>query len=73
MADDREVLRAIWDGKIPVRFSLDRKEVHTADQPEPFYVSNVLIFSQYRSTSKDSSDFSVCVPPRDRQCCDAGA
>ena len=40
MADDREILRAIWDGKIPVCFTLASEEVFTVEQPEPIYVSN---------------------------------
>jgi len=38
MAEDREVLREIWEGRIPVSFSLDDEEVHTLNVPEPFYV-----------------------------------
>jgi autophagy-related protein 5 len=39
MADDREVLRILWDGRIPVCFTLNADEVFTLEQPEPFYVS----------------------------------
>ncbi|XP_046845360.1 autophagy protein 5-like isoform X1 [Xenia sp. Carnegie-2017] len=38
MADDREVLRILWDGRIPVCFSLNSDEVFTLEQPEPFYL-----------------------------------
>ncbi len=39
MADDREVLREIWDGKVPVSFQLAHEEVVSVEQPEPLYVS----------------------------------
>lgn len=39
MADDREILREIWDGKLPVCFKLAEEEVDTIQQPEPYYVS----------------------------------
>jgi len=39
MADDKENLRAVWDGKIPVCFTLATDEVFTAEQPEPMFVS----------------------------------
>lgn len=38
MADDREVLRILWDGRIPVCFTLSKDEVFTMEQPEPFYL-----------------------------------
>ena len=38
MADDREILRGIWEGKIPVSFQLSSDEVHTLNVPEPFYL-----------------------------------
>ncbi|XP_028394715.1 autophagy protein 5-like [Dendronephthya gigantea] len=38
MADDREVLRILWDGRIPVCFTLNADEVFTLEQPEPFYL-----------------------------------
>lgn len=38
MANDREILREIWDGKIPVCFQLDSSEVFEMQQPEPFYL-----------------------------------
>ena len=43
MADDREILREIWDGRVPVCFSLADDEVFTMDQPEPYYVSIINI------------------------------
>ncbi|GBP67343.1 Autophagy protein 5 [Eumeta japonica] len=38
MANDREVLREIWDGKLPVCFQLDQDEITEIQQPDPFYV-----------------------------------
>ena len=38
MADDREVLREVWEGRIPVAFHLAKDEV-ASEQPDPFYVS----------------------------------
>ena len=39
MAEDREVLRDIWTGHLPVAFSLSTDEVVMMQQPDPFYVS----------------------------------
>ena len=38
MADDREVLREVWEGRIPVCFTLSQDEITTVEQPEPYYV-----------------------------------
>nr|XP_022904887.1 autophagy protein 5 [Onthophagus taurus] len=38
MANDREVLREIWEGKLPVCFTLNPDEVRDLQQPDPFYV-----------------------------------
>lgn len=38
MANDREVLREIWDGKIPVCFTLDTEETCELQGPDPFYL-----------------------------------
>lgn len=38
MANDREVLREIWEGKIPVCFQLDAEEVCELQAPDPFYL-----------------------------------
>lgn len=38
MANDREILREIWEGKIPVCFQLDPDEVYELQQPDHFYV-----------------------------------
>ncbi len=38
MADDREVLREIWESKLPVSFILAEEEVYTVKPPEPYYL-----------------------------------
>nr|QWQ57062.1 autophagy protein 5 [Haemaphysalis flava] len=38
MAEDREVLREVWDGKLPVCFKLAEEEVYTMQQPDPYYL-----------------------------------
>lgn len=38
MANDREVLRIIWEGQIPVCFQADPDEANAVRQPENFYL-----------------------------------
>lgn len=38
MANDREVLRVIWEGQIPVCFQADQDEANAVRQPENFYL-----------------------------------
>jgi len=38
MADDREVLREVWDGRIPAVFTLSSSEVETLTAPEPYFL-----------------------------------
>lgn len=38
MADDRDVLRAVWEGRVPAAFSLSPFEVETLTAPPPFYL-----------------------------------
>ncbi|GJQ74644.1 putative involved in autophagic vesicle formation [Trypoxylus dichotomus] len=38
MANDREVLREIWEGKLPICFTLNPDEVSEIQQPDPFYL-----------------------------------
>lgn len=38
MACDREVLREIWEGKLPICFQLCSEEVNKVQPPEPFYL-----------------------------------
>lgn len=38
MANDRAVLREVWEGKLPVSFQLDRDEVAALRAPDPYYL-----------------------------------
>lgn len=38
MANDREVLRIVWEGQIPVCFQVDPEEIDGVQQPENFYL-----------------------------------
>ncbi|XP_075227951.1 autophagy protein 5 [Lycorma delicatula] len=38
MASDREILREIWEGKLPVCFILNSEEVIDLPSPEPYYL-----------------------------------
>ena len=38
MAEDREILREIWAGRLPICFSLASEEVSTPMAPDPFYL-----------------------------------
>lgn len=38
MAEDREILREVWDGRIPICFKLSVDEVYTIQQPDPYYL-----------------------------------
>lgn len=38
MANDREVLRIIWEGQIPICFQADPDEANAVRQPENFYL-----------------------------------
>jgi hypothetical protein len=38
MANDREVLRQVWEGKLPICFSLAEEELQVLQTPDPFYL-----------------------------------
>ena len=38
MVEDREVLREVWEGRIPTAFNLASEDVSTAISPETYYV-----------------------------------
>ena len=39
MAEDKEVLREVWEGRIPVRFELAVADVSSVEPPDHFFVS----------------------------------
>lgn len=46
MADDREILKEVWDGKLPITFTLAREDITTPETPEDLRVClNFLTFS----------------------------
>ena len=49
MADDREILREVWDGKVPICFSLATEEVGTVEQPDSYYVSSRIRYAPKES------------------------
>jgi autophagy-related protein 5 len=38
MANDREILREIWEGKLPINFQVNGNEVDGLQKPSPFYL-----------------------------------
>lgn len=60
MAEDREVLREIWDGRIPVCFNLSSEEIVTVEQPEPYYVSKSIYINFLRPFFRGNLT-SICV------------
>ena len=46
MVEDREVLREVWEGRIPTAFNLASEDVSTAISPETYYVRVHYIFSR---------------------------
>lgn len=41
MAEDIEVLRAIWYGKIPICFQMSTEDIVSFQKPDPVYVSSM--------------------------------
>ena len=37
MSEDREIVRAVWEGEIPMKFTLAEDEVFSMEKPRPFY------------------------------------
>ena len=58
MADDREVLREVWEGRIPVAFHLAKDEV-ASEQPDPFYVSMIAVTPKKKKKKKKKSVFTL--------------
>lgn len=38
MAEDNEVLKAIWQGKIPICFTISTEDIVSFQKPDPVYV-----------------------------------
>lgn len=38
MANDREILREVWEGKLPVCFKLNSDEINQLQEPDAFYL-----------------------------------
>jgi len=76
MAEDHEVLRQIWDGRVPVSFVLASNEVSSVEQPDrlfmlvsrltyfPLVIDRVQRYFQRYATA-DKSSASVAVPTGD--------
>jgi len=63
MADDKEVLREIWEGRLPVCFSLATEEVSTPIAPDPFYLMIPRMTFFPLVTEKVRRHFVRCVEP----------
>jgi len=63
MADDKEVLREIWEGRLPVCFSLATEEVSTPIAPDPFYLMIPRMTYFPLVTEKVRRHFVRCVEP----------
>ncbi|RWS14969.1 autophagy protein 5-like protein [Dinothrombium tinctorium] len=38
MAEDQQVLRMVWEARVPICFSLSPREISTMHQPDPYYL-----------------------------------
>ena len=38
MAEDREILREVWDGRVPVCVQLASEDCNTLSAPDPYYL-----------------------------------
>ena len=47
MVEDREVLREVWEGRIPAAFNLASEDVSTAISPETYYVRAHHMFQKF--------------------------
>ena len=69
LGEDRQVLREVWDGRVPVCFRLADNEVHTVSAPDPFYLLIPRITYFQLVIDKVRRHFSRNVHP-DHQNCD---
>ena len=56
MSEDREILREIWDGRLPARFTLASTEVETLTPPDPYFL--MLPRQTYLPLATDKVSFS---------------
>ena len=47
MVEDREVLREVWEGRIPTAFNLASEDVSTAISPETYFVRTHHMFNKF--------------------------
>lgn len=63
MADDKDVLRDVWFGRIPTCFTLNQDEV-TEREAEPYYVSRtVRVWSHMATKSGETPNFRFWLQP----------
>lgn len=78
MAEDREILREVWDGRVPVCVQLASEDCSTLSAPDPYYLmvprlsylplvmEKVFIevheISLYRLWYSTSISFYICFP-----------
>nr|CAG4634994.1 EOG090X0BB3 [Alona affinis] len=63
MAEDREILREIWGGRLPICFTLASEEVSTPMAPDPFYLMVPRMTYFPLVTEKVRRHFVRCVVP----------
>ena len=59
MVEDREVLREVWEGRIPTAFNLASEDVSTAISPETYYVRTHHMFSRILNLQFFFTNFSL--------------
>lgn len=52
MSEDREILRELWNGQVPVHFVLSSEEITTVETPQPYFVC-ILINGLLEPTASD--------------------
>lgn len=56
MADDKDVLRDVWFGRIPTSFTLNQDEV-TEREAEPYYVSTLTLWPHMATNLRPTFTF----------------
>ena len=57
MSEDREIVRAVWEGKIPVKFVLAESEIISLEKPQPFYMMMNRVFYISQASDKIQRHF----------------